>query len=141
MRAVLDGALAPAFGPGVSSSTPPLSTRGVTRALAESLSARGVRLVDAPVTGGPAQAEGRPGLACRLRRLRFRRGAADRLPLLDGGAANEGVGAVTPPSCLNNFVTQARWCCGRGPARARDNGIDRQALYAVMGGARRVPAR
>ncbi|MBK7080609.1 MAG: NAD(P)-dependent oxidoreductase [Betaproteobacteria bacterium] len=134
VRAVLDG-----VGPGLRAGCLVIDTTTsdprVTRALAESLSARGVRLVDAPVTGGPAQAEaGVLGSLVGCAASDF--DAVQRIASCYSTVVQRmgEVGSGHAAKLLNNFVTQGTVVLlAEAYARARDNGIDWQALYAVMG--------
>ena len=106
----------------------------VTRSLAALLSTRGVRLVDAPVTGGPTQAEaGALGtlVGCDASDL----DAVQRIVSCYSAVVQRmgEVGSGHTAKLLNNFVTQGTVVMlAEAYARARDNGIDWQALYAVM---------
>ncbi len=98
VRAVLDGA-GPGLRPGHLVIDATTSDPRVTGALAESLSARGVRLVDAPVTGGPTQAEaGVLGSLVGCEASDF--DAVQRIVACYSAVVRMGQwAAVTPPNC------------------------------------------
>jgi 3-hydroxyisobutyrate dehydrogenase-like beta-hydroxyacid dehydrogenase len=106
----------------------------VTRELAALLSNRSVRLVDAPVTGGPTQAEaGVLGtlVGCAASDL----DAVQRIVACYSSVVQRmgEVGSGHAAKLLNNFVTQGTVVLlAEAYARALDNDIDWQALYAAM---------
>jgi len=133
VRAVLDSA-GPGLRPGHLVIDATTSDPRVTRALAGSLSARGVRLVDAPVTGGPTQAEaGVLGSLVGCDAPDF--DAVKQIVSCYSTVVQRmgGVGSGHAAKLLNNFVTQGTVALvAEAYTRARDQGIDWHALYAVM---------
>ena len=132
VRAVLDGA-----GPGLRSGHLVDRRHHVrpagTRALAESLSARGVRLVDAPVTGGPTQAEAGVLGSLVAAKLPTSTRCSGSSPAIRRRYSDGRGGSGHAAKLLNNFVTQGTVVLlAEAYTRARDSGIDWQALYAVM---------
>lgn len=110
------------------------SDPGVTRALAAELAPRAVRFVDAPVTGGPPQAEA--GALASMVGCAEADFADVRQVVACYSAVVQrmgGIGAGHTAKLLNNFVTQGTVALlAEAYTRARDAGIDWAALHAVM---------
>ncbi len=133
VRSVVDG-LRPGLRPGQLVIDATTSDPQVTRSLAVELRAGDVRFADAPVTGGPAQAEaGALGSLVGCDEDDF--AAVQRIVGCYSKVVQR-LGAVGSGHCaklLNNFVTQGTVALlVEAYARARDFGIDWRSLYAVM---------
>jgi len=133
VRSVVDSLL-PALRPGQLLIDATTSDPAVTRAIAEKLRARGIDYADAPVTGGPAQAEA--GALGSL--VGCAEASLPRIRQIVSGYSKTvqrigDVGSGHYAKLLNNFVTQGTTALlAEAYGRARDNGVDWQALYSVM---------
>ena len=110
------------------------SDPAVTREIAEKLRAQGIDYADAPVTGGPVQAQaGTLGSLVGCTDACF-----PRIQEIVSSYSNTvqrigGVGTGHYAKLLNNFVTQGTTALlAEAYGRARDNGVDWHALYSVM---------
>ena len=110
------------------------SNPGVSRQVAAMLKEKGVDYADAPVTGGPVEAEaGRLGAIVGCDEESFAR--VERI-VSNYSVSAQRVGAVGTghtAKLLNNFVTQgAVVLLAEAYGRARESGVDWRALYALM---------
>ena len=106
----------------------------VTREIAATLRVRGVVYADSPVTGGPVQAEaGALGSIVGCDKADFGR---VQTVVANYSKTVQRIGAIGTghyAKLLNNFVTQGTAVLlAEAYSRARDNGVDWRALYAVM---------
>lgn len=112
----------------------------VTRRLAAELAKDGVRLVDAPVTGGPEHAEaGELGTLLGAAPEDVERASAVVSSWSKVVSPMGDVGSGHTAKLINNFVSQGTHALlGEAFRRARQAGVDWQALYDAMavGGAR-----
>ena len=133
VRSVVDG-LSPALRPGQLLIDATTSDPAVTREIAARLREQGVDYADAPVTGGPAQAQA--GVLGSL--VGCEQASLPRIRKIVAGYSKtvERIGEVGCghfAKLLNNFVTQGTTALlAEAYGRARDNGVDWRALYAVM---------
>jgi 3-hydroxyisobutyrate dehydrogenase-like beta-hydroxyacid dehydrogenase len=133
VRSVVDGLL-PALRPEHLLIDATTSDPAMTRAIGEDLRARGVSYADAPITGGPVQAEaGALGSLVGCDAATF---ARVRSIVTHYSKAVQRIGEVGSghfAKLLNNFVTHGTvTLLAEAYGRARENGVDWQALYAVM---------
>ena len=126
--------LAPALRPGQLVLDATTSNPETSRAIATQLAARGIGFADAPVTGGPAEAAaGRLGTLLGCTETDFERARAIVACYSKVVHRVGEVGAGHAAKLLNNFVTQGTTVLlAEAYRRARDVGVDWQALYSVM---------
>ena len=110
------------------------SDPAVTREIADELRRHGVSYADAPVTGGPLQAEA--GVLGSLVGCDAATFARVHTVVAHYSKAVQRIGEVGSghfAKLLNNFVTHGTvTLLAEAYGRARENGVDWQALYAVM---------
>jgi len=110
------------------------SDPAVTREIAEDLRRHGVSYADAPITGGPVQAEaGALGSLVGCDAAIFAR--VQKIVASYSKAVQRigDIGTGHFAKLLNNFVTHGTvTLLAEAYGRARENGVDWQALYAVM---------
>ena len=133
VRSVVD-TLLPALSPGQLLIDATTSDPAATREIAEKLRSQGVDYADAPVTGGPVQAQaGELGSLVGCAETIFPRveqiaSCYSRTVVRIGE-----VGSGHLAKLLNNFVTQGTTALlAEAYGRARENGVDWRALYSVM---------
>ena len=133
VRNVVDSLLA-ALRPGQLLIDATTSNPEVTKEIAGKLQARGLIYADAPVTGGPVQAEaGRLGSLVGCDEAALPR--IERIVSCYSKTVQRvgGIGTGHLAKLLNNFVTQGTAALlAEAFGRARDYGVDWHALYAVM---------